>query len=126
MILQVHLAVLKNKKMNKYILINQEAKGVLQADRIVGLIGTHTLIDYDVEQVGDIPSFRTYLLDDYSGTGALNVNLVLSSGLAADKGKAKKLFLDYFQKAFQSLGASNTASVVFYPPTGISIGTVSG
>jgi hypothetical protein len=112
--------------MNKYILINQEAKGVLQADRIVGLIGTHALIDYDVELVGAIPSFRTYLLDDFQSTGALNVNLVLSSGLAADKGKAKKLFLDYFQKAFQSLGASNTATVVFYPPTGISIGTVSG
>ena len=56
--------------MNKYILINQEAKGVLQADRIVGLIGTHTLIDYDVELVGAIPSFRTYLLDDFQGTGA--------------------------------------------------------
>ena len=34
--------------MNKYILINQEAKGVLNADKVVGLIGTHTLIDYDV------------------------------------------------------------------------------
>jgi len=112
--------------MNKYILINQEAKGVLQADRIVGLIGTHTLIDYDVELVGDIPSFRTYLLDDYQNTGALNVNLVLSSGLAADKGKAKKLFLDYFVKAFEELSTTSTSTVTFYPPKGISIGTVSG
>lgn len=112
--------------MNKYILINQEAKGTLSADRIVGLIGTHTLIDYDVELVGAVPSFRTYLIDDFQGTGALNVNLVLSSELAADQGKAKKLFLDYFVKAFEQLSVTPTSTVTFYPPKGISIGTVSG
>jgi len=112
--------------MNKYILINQEAKGVLNADKVVGLIGTHDLIDYDVELVGSIPSFRTYLLDDFSGTGALNVNLVLSSELAADQGKAKKLFLDYLVKAFEELSITSTSTVTFYPPKGISIGTVSG
>lgn len=112
--------------MSKYILINQEAKGVLSSDRIVGLISTNTLIDYDIELVGSIPSFRTYLLDDASNTGALNVNLVLSSALAADKGKAKKIFLDYFLKAFEQLSITSTSTVTFYPPTGISIGTVSG
>ncbi len=112
--------------MNKYILINQEAKGVLETDTVVGLIGTHTLIDYDVELVGAIPSFRTYLINDYQGTGALNVNLVLSSELAADQGKAKKLFLDYFVKAIEQLSVTPTSTVTFYPPKGISIGTVSG
>jgi len=112
--------------MDKYILINKEAKGVLSKDEIVGLVGTHTLIDYDVELVGAIPGFRTYLLDDYAGTGALNANLILSAGLAADQPKAKKLFLDYFVKAFEELSITSNSTVVFYPPTGISIGTVSG
>jgi len=112
--------------MNKYILINQEAKGVLSADRIVALVSTHALLDYDIELSGPIPSFRTYLLDDFANTGALNVNLVLSSALAADQGKAKKLFLDYFVKAFEQLSVTSTSTVTFYPPKGISIGTVSG
>ncbi len=112
--------------MKKYILISQQPKGVLKSDNIVGLIGTESLVDYDVViDSGNIASFRTYLLDDYMYSGALNVNLVLSSELADNQFKAKTLFLESFVKAFEELTISTSATVTFYPPMGISIGTIS-
>jgi len=112
--------------MKKYILINQQPKGILSADKIVGLIGTESLVDYDVViDSSNIASFRTYLLDNYASKGALNINLVLSSELADNQFKAKALFLELFVKAFEKLSISTSSVVTFYPPMGISIGTIS-
>ena len=111
--------------MNKYILINKEAKSVVQNTEILGLIPVNSLIDYDVDVVaGGVIPFRTY--ESVSTTiSSLNINLVLSTELQADKQKAKELFLKYFIKSLEDLSITSTSSVIFYPPTGISIGTIS-
>jgi len=109
--------------MNKYILINKEAKSVVEKTEILGLISIETLVDYDVDIVtGGIIPFRTYTDTNIS---VLNVNLVLSTELQANKQNAKELFLKYFTKSLEDLSITSTSSVIFYPPPGISIGTVS-